>query len=274
MESTFEKRWDAAIYESRDWGSNPQIMRAHGSSFHKFLEAYHARDLLYFPSHDRANAYAYFARQFVRPFQIFVVQHDWAAAFRGAEISGDARKGEDDFRLPYPDCLFEFEISGKRFCISCRLPDAADGDECQQYDHIFAGLLHTTQGWMVIPLNDPKHYRAVLPVVQPQVRAVCIALDAEIAASDVIRAPHKLNRAREKRGKPPLFDYHTVDLSRRRHVMRLPPDRAVDDDAERRSVRLHFRRGHWRHFDNHKTWIKWTLVGDPDLGFIEKHYRL
>jgi hypothetical protein len=41
-----------------------------------------------------------------------------------------------------------------------------------------------------------------------------------------------------------------------------------------RSPRLHFRRRHWRHFVNHKTWIKWTLVGDPDLGFIDKDYRL
>jgi hypothetical protein len=33
-------------------------------------------------------------------------------------------------------------------------------------------------------------------------------------------------------------------------------------------------RGHWRHYERHKTWIKWTLVGDPDLGFVDKHYRL
>jgi len=31
---------------------------------------------------------------------------------------------------------------------------------------------------------------------------------------------------------------------------------------------------HWRHFENHKTWIKWHLRGDPCLGFIDKHYRL
>jgi len=33
---------------------------------------------------------------------------------------------------------------------------------------------------------------------------------------------------------------------------------------------------HW--FDSHlefvKTWIRWMLVGDPDLGFIDKHYRV
>lgn len=37
---------------------------------------------------------------------------------------------------------------------------------------------------------------------------------------------------------------------------------------------MHFRRGHWRHYQDHRTWIKWCLVGDPDLGFVDKHYKL
>ena len=41
-----------------------------------------------------------------------------------------------------------------------------------------------------------------------------------------------------------------------------------------RSPRLHFRRGHWRHYEDHKTWIRWQMVGNPDLGFVEKQYRL
>jgi hypothetical protein len=50
---------------------------------------------------------------------------------------------------------------------------------------------------------------------------------------------------------------------------------AADGEREPgRKKRLHFRRGHWRHYETHKTWIKWMLVGDPDLGFIEKQYRL
>lgn len=64
-----------------------------------------------------------------------------------------------------------------------------------------------------------------------------------------------------------------VSLTRREHV--LPRSRAeFDPDREVRHVRMHFRRGHWRHYQEHRTWIKWMLVGDPDLGIIEKHYRL
>jgi hypothetical protein len=88
---------------------------------------------------------------------------------------------------------------------------------------------------------------------------------------DVIRAPHKLNAARERRGDVPMLDYTTINLARRRER---PEPLSENGDESRQSVRLHFRRGHWRHFETHKTWIKWTLVGNPDLGFVEKHYRL
>lgn len=37
---------------------------------------------------------------------------------------------------------------------------------------------------------------------------------------------------------------------------------------------MHFVRGHWRHYEVSKTWIRWHLRGDPDLGFIDKEYRL
>ena len=100
--------------------------------------------------------------------------------------------------------------------------------------------------------------------------AICIALDAAIATTEVVRAPHKINRVREAKGRLPIFDFHSVRLTKRSRPMPLPvdPDRAIT----RR--RLHFRRGHWRHFDDHKTWINWMLVGDPDLGFVDKNYRL
>lgn len=45
------------------------------------------------------------------------------------------------------------------------------------------------------------------------------------------------------------------------------------------SPRLHWRRGHWRtlhrgsEFEG-RTWIKRCLVGDPDRGFVSKHYQV
>jgi hypothetical protein len=104
------------------------------------------------------------------------------------------------------------------------------------------------------------------------IKAACISLEAKVAEIEVVRAPHKLNAARERRGKLPISDYHIINLARRQQVEPLPLEHKLE--AHPRSPRLHFRRGHWRHFVNHKTWINWTLVGDPDLGFIDKHYRL
>lgn len=76
-----------------------------------------------------------------------------------------------------------------------------------------------------------------------------------------------------RQGKMPLYDYHVVSLAaRKRYAARLPEP--GDQDVERRHVRLHFVRGHWRHYENHKVFIKWHMRGDPDLGFIDKEYRL
>lgn len=63
--------------------------------------------------------------------------------------------------------------------------------------------------------------------------------------------------------------HHVISLANRRNR-----PAALGGDGSSRRRRLHFRRGHWRHFETHKTWIKWMLVGDPDLGFVEKEYRL
>lgn len=123
---------------------------------------------------------------------------------------------------------------------------------------------------MAVKLKDAR-FGPLADLSFKQVRAICIALDAEVAETEVVRAPHKLNRARERRARPLIADYHTVKLARRPRPKPLPRDGL---EQATRHVRLHFRRGHWRHFEQHKTWINWTLVGDPDLGYIEKHYRL
>lgn len=33
-------------------------------------------------------------------------------------------------------------------------------------------------------------------------------------------------------------------------------------------------RGHWRRLSTFKTWVRWHLRGNPDLGFIDKKYTL
>jgi hypothetical protein len=219
---------------------------------------------------------------------IFVIEHDWAAAFATAK---DFNGGE--IRLPFDTSIFEFQFNSIRFV-------AAVSDESATKFGVEHGITklvflfaQTKEGWcspgmfsldsdgklpLVAPADDvdgvPMSIRIltdVLAAIGKQIRALLISLDAEVAVAEVVRAPHKLNAQREKKGQPPLLDYHIVSLARRSRAERLPTEPGHEPHHR---VRMHFRRGHWRHFENHKTWIRWMLVGDPDLGFIDKHYRL
>ncbi len=106
--------------------------------------------------------------------------------------------------------------------------------------------------------------------VGSQIRALSIALDAEVAIKEVTRAPNKLNRVREKAERVPVPNHYVVSLAKRSRAAPM----AVSHEGEHGKRRLHFRRGHWRHFETHKTWIRWMLVGNPDLGFVDKEYRV
>lgn len=180
----------------------------------------------------------------------FVVQHDWASAFEGAE---DVDLG--DFKFPYPYSAFELRINGRLVIVI--------GHEKELDGRHFTCWFRSGEHWCGLLSTDPVSMFAI-----DQVRAICIALDASVATHTVVRAPSALNKKRREAGRMPLYDYHVVDLNRHRHRVW----GQVEGTGSRK--RLHFRRGHWRHYEQFKTWIKWTLVGDPDLGFVDKEYRL
>lgn len=206
---------------------------------------------------------------------IFLIQHDWAGAFENAQ---DVEDGE--IHLPYSVTCFETRISGLRVCFLIEMPEE-DGGEVK-----FTLLIETSVGWSLSGIFGMRAWSELNPSVvtetvnapymnllRKQVRAICIALEAEVASADIVRAPHRLNAKREKAGKLPLFDYHVVSLASRKKYL---PREIVDGELEQehRHRRMHFVRGHWVHYTNHKTWRKWHLRGDPDLGFIDKHYKL
>ena len=187
--------------------------------------------------------------------QIFVVQHDWGAVI-----------GEQDGELvlPYTWCCFEFRVSNRHVVY---ITGQNAGNELGNGAGVV--LVECADGWGAV-VSRPEDTALIGQMLALQVRAAVIALDAEVIKANVERAPYRLNRARQRRGDLPLYDYHTLSVVNRKRV--LPSGEAVV--GERRSPRLHFRRGHWRHFENGKTWVNWTLVGDPDLGFVEKDYAL
>jgi hypothetical protein len=207
--------------------------------------------------------------------QIFLMQHDWAGAFAGdSEFDNKA----SECRPPAPNCFIEYTISSRH--VIAVIPRT---DEHDPVDLAIA----VPNGWFIQGRNSRGStfeifgpgaeaawdgHRRLLQFVGRQFKAACIALDAEVAETEIVRTPEKLNAARERRGQSRLPDYHVLNLANRKRYAPLPPD--LVSGEKRNSPRLHFRRGHDRHYANYKVWIKWQLVGNPDLGFIDKHYRL
>jgi hypothetical protein len=222
-----------------------------------------------------------------------VVEHDWAA-FVGQ--SPEFREG--DWRPPYPATCFEFQIKGARVCalvVDCDEPDLAEQRPVMHlgvrvprsagidgHGWVFdqdGQFLNRNGTWSSIKNHIPGEDRkrrpmlALLDLVARQIKATSIVLDAQVATTAPIREAYRRNTPPADRSTPlPSYSFHVVNLKPRAN--RLP---AADDGhtpGERRRHRLHFVRGHWRHFDQHRTWVHWHLRGDQDLGFVDKEYRL
>ena len=273
------RKGETGIEELTAWQDAPLILNKPPTTMlHQFRQ-----DLLDNKVYDLSRINIACARPQIEEFDdllseasVFIVEHNWAAAFANA---GDYATGE--FHLPDEVCAFEFKISGRHIIA---IVVETDGVISLQIiansvsGWMMAGRIYRDHGqgigWLPINRQDDSHtgQSELATMLGEQIKAIAIALDAEVAMSEVMRAPHKLNQARERRGKLPIFDYHVVSLAHRSRAPRLRS--AAGEEGTYTHKRLHFRRGHWRHFENHKTWIKWMLVGDPELGFIDKHYKL
>jgi hypothetical protein len=195
--------------------------------------------------------------------QIFLVEHDWASALANAEDIDQST----EIKPPYDHMTFEFNVNGRRVIVIAR------ANESMTLGVDFLMTSEAPFGWVMYAPNEGilrDLFMPLLDFLYRHIKAICISLDAEVTVSEVVRAPHKLNHAREKAGKLPIADHHVIRLAHRSRVPRLEDPNGEPGTKKR----LHFRRGHWRHYEDHKTWIKWMLVGNPDLGFIDKTYRL
>lgn len=230
---------------------------------HHLREALRKEDFVNIQCDRKQNEGADYESEIFAKAKYFLVQHDWAAAFREA-----AEYDEGEFHLPFEICVFEFKISGCRVAVAAF--ESGDGIKVTP-------IIETPVGWTVVGyvfnLEKPEPEKTkepgfnLLRMLVDQLRAVCIALDAQVADTILTETPPRLNRAREKAKKAPISDHNVIYLSHRHH------GHGTGEGAGAKR-RLHFRRGHWRHYEDRRTWIRWTLVGNPDLGFVDKQYRL
>jgi hypothetical protein len=255
----------AVIETLLDWGADLKIQRPHGISFRKMRKAFAEDRTIYLDkSLHGVTPKLDFEKEIFRFAEILLIEHDWAAAFKNADLADSVVK------LPYDVCAFEFRFSDR--------PVIALATQFGT-DIAFTPVVLIDDWWVATDLagriggdyeSDESRDGAYLRLfneVSRQIRAACISLDAEVAKAEVVREPHTGQHGRNAHQM--LKPYHVVSLGRRGPR----PLASIGTETGRR-IRLHFRRGHWRHFEAHKTWIKWQLVGSPDLGFIDKHHKL
>ncbi len=209
----------------------------------------------------------------IRSAQVFVCEHDWARAFGPALLGAE-------FRLPFENVIFELKLSGKRvFALLQEHPDDP------QHTHTMLLFAKHQEDWMpiecflrvhgdwwvrrgpqLLQLDDPR--RTLALAVAAQVQAICVALEA--SAATATWEPRRLSSTSPEQapGRSAEFGFHIVRLRRRaaRSKEAAAPNRS--------SPRLHWRRGHYAMLRGARTWRRWALVGSPDLGFIDKEYRL
>lgn len=234
--------------------------------------------------------------------QSIVVEHDWA------RVVGDKPEAATGaWRLPFEFCCFEFRVSGARVLA---IATQEEGDDAVKIPIVAVGL---ARHWIVSPFEydvrgtdvrrlpsraeDPTNcekindyvdgkYDEIGRYVIKQVRAVSIILDAHVAETHAVAPGHGLNRARTRSGRSTNGGHHVVRLLRRSGA----GQRRGEGTGIGSRRGLHFRRGHWRHYSNpdageivyvndggfflSKDWINWMMVGDPNVGIVEKEYRL
>lgn len=249
-EETLIKRHSAHMNGLIEWMDSARLEKPGAPHFRDLRAAVASGNTIYINKDVRVETPALdYEKEVFRFAQVMVVEHDWAAAFANADM------GDAPINLPYDLCAFEFQYSGIPVIV---------------FATSFAGEIaccHMVKwnGVWTIPAFCSTMGNSSVGDIPRQIRAICIALDAGIAYSEVRREKHEGTTGKNS---SPLRDYNVVVLSSRARAQAAP------SSLSGKHVRLHFRRGHWRHFGNHKTWIKWMLVGDPDLGFVDKHYRL
>jgi hypothetical protein len=178
-----------------------------------------------------------------------LVCHDWAGL-----LGDEAKCG--DYRLPFPDTTVEFLVSGVHVIVFAR-------DRIDTVRPIWYSCAEFGRTWIANYGNDKLSNH-----LEWQLRAMCLALEADVAdAVEEVRPSSKLNAKRLSTGKEPLATYRVVNLARH-HI-----SKASTRTGTGSRPRLHWVRGYWKTIPR-RTWVKTYIRGNPELGFINKEYRL
>lgn len=184
-------------------------------------------------------------------------------------------------RLPYQTCWFEAEFQNeddptRRVCVGMLCSEEEGGFNAAVFARhtsgwwVLAGVVHADSlqdNEMLVQCPAVDGARRQMHVMTYGVKAFLSALHC----TNVRRQEHvpdaKLQKARAKRGKSPLFSYWTLQLDGR-------CERGHDHGGTHASPRVHLRRGHPRQYAPGKwTWVQAHAVGNRAAGVVHKDYR-
>lgn len=266
IENSLEK-WVEAANNGKTALTKNEATRAH-----KWLEALKAGKTIMITdrSQDLPDA---FLEGVHKVAQTYVVRHNWADAL-GESIRAVAKADRPvDVMLPYDVCFFEFYMAGRcviltAFQEGCEII-GSDKKKYQNPPSYIVAIECEDDYWFHEALKPSAlENTPFLKAIRSQVEGICVALEAKIAVSEKVEPAAKLNKKRIANGKPPLMSYNVIDLAVRKN-------RGAHSSSKEYQgiVKCHLRAGHWRHLDDvRKIRIGWMLVGNPDLGFVSKHY--
>jgi len=183
---------------------------------------------------------------------------------------------KDLIRLPYECCWFEMACSGRDGIQ--KIVGALSFNRPEGNRTIF--FQRSRGNWMLCCVADSEHINSEKLCVTPAIsesknlaRTVLdvigiflTALHCKNVQRTETKPSAKLQRARVKKGKQPLFSYWTLHLTG-------PNARGVPLGGTHASPRLHLRKGHPRQYaDGSAIWIDPTMVGNKSLGMVHKDY--
>ena len=181
--------------------------------------------------------------------------------------------------LPFETCWFEFDLcpANKPPIIIGVMADAAKAGEAwlavfarinQQWNYLFTGL--TENNMMSMTADDDTEsvidsfYKFALGAIRT---ALCAMKCVNIERVEHI-PEEKLQKARAKRGKKPLFSFWTLAIT----IPNVTSNRN-DRGGTHASPRLHLRRGHPREYrPGLFCWVQPHAVGNKNLGVVHKEY--
>lgn len=206
------------------------------------------------------------------------------------------REQRSDFiksaRLPYPKCYFEFSMYDDEpphqywgCFIVFAYEDLTDPKEIEYEVYEYnspnsfrdCGLFYFNKlDKSISPFSFEGQAEGdieVAEIVLDDLLDTLIALECKNVINIDNFPPDKLNKKRTKNNKIPLFTFKTLHIVQNyRRYKTLSHQEQIEE--QRKSPRLHLRRGHIRHYEDYNIWIEKTIVGNLFNGIIHKDYKV